>query len=72
MFNLRVCKNCGLYEGDCKFQGKYRKVCTKCNSKISNEKTKMEKPSYFRDKMKERYIPSGQVGRPRKINIEII
>lgn len=65
MSNLRVCKNCHLSEPNCIFQ-KYRKICTKCNSKISNEKIKVENPSYFREKMKQCYVYHGKVGRPKK------
>jgi len=73
IINLKVCLDCGKCEGDVKFQ-KYMKYCTKCNSKRCNNIIKMNKPSYFKDKMKERYIPhqNKPMGRPRKIqNIEI-
>ncbi len=70
---LKVCLDCGKCEGEVKFQ-KYMKYCTKCNSKRCNQKIKMDKPAYFREKMKERYIPhrNKPMGRPRKIqNMEI-
>ncbi len=66
MDTIRICKECNKMEGDVKFQGPYRKVCTRCNSKMSNERTKMKDPSYFRDKMKESYVYHGKRGRPKK------
>lgn len=68
--NIKICVNCGKPEGEVKFQV-YRKICTKCNSKKCNEKIKMEKPSYFREKMKAYYTPHGVIGRPKKINKNI-
>ena len=64
--NIRICNECNQIEGVVKFQGKYRKVCTKCNSKMSNERIKMKNPAYFKLKMKECYVYHGKVGRPKK------
>jgi len=70
IINLKICLACGKCEDEVKFQP-YRKLCTKCNSRKCNEKILSRNPSYFNDIMKERYIPSGKVGRPRKITLEI-
>jgi len=67
MDTIRTCKECNLSINDgIKFQGPYRKVCTRCNSKMSNERTKMKDPSYFREKMKQCYVYHGKRGRPKK------
>ena len=60
------CKVCGLSNEVTKFQVS-RKTCIKCNSKICNEKILMKDPSYFNNKVKQRYIPHGKVGRPKLI-----
>lgn len=61
------CKVCGLNNEETTFQA-HRYTCIKCNSKKCNEK--MGK-AYFNEKVKARYVKHGQVGRPKKNNIEI-
>lgn len=63
--NIKKCYNCNEPDGVVKFQ-KYKKICTKCNSKLSNQKVKTNDPSYFKNVMKSRYVYHGQVGRPKK------
>jgi hypothetical protein len=64
------CKVCGLNNIQTRFQPK-RRTCIKCNSKRCNEKILMKDPSYFNNKVKQRYIPHGKVGRPKTLIIEL-